>query len=64
MKKFIVMFIAFIFVLAFVIGQCNDDTPDDIIYKVDNVVDLPIEPKREDVSDKIDDLSTINSIRF
>jgi endonuclease G len=61
MKKFIVMFIAFIFVLAFIIGQCNDDTPD-IIYKTDNAVELPIEPQREGLSNKIVNVPTINSI--
>ncbi|MCR5711204.1 MAG: DNA/RNA non-specific endonuclease [Prevotella sp.] len=61
MKKFIVMFIAFIFVLAFIIGHCNDDTPD-ILCKTDNAVELPIEPKREGLSNKMANEPIINSI--
>lgn len=48
MKKFIIMFIAFIFILAFLIGQCNDDTPD-AFYESDDVVEEPVvQEKTED----------------
>lgn len=38
MKKFIIMFIAFIFILAFIIGQCNEETPD-ALYEGGNQVE-------------------------
>ena len=39
MKKFIFMFIAFVFILAFIIGQCNDDTPDTFLNADDVIED-------------------------
>ena len=38
MKKFIIMVIAFIFILAFIIGQCNEETPD-ALYEGGNQVE-------------------------
>lgn len=47
MKKFIIMFIAFIFILAFLIGQCNDDTPDAFYESVDVVEESVIQEETE-----------------
>lgn len=68
MKKFIIMFIAFIFVLAFAIGQCNDDTPN-MIYEAEDVVGQPIEVDPEIVElaepqNKTVDIPSVNSIEI
>lgn len=55
MKKFIILFIAFVFVLAFFIGQCNDDTTD-LIYEAE-------EPERELIeSEKVESQDTIINV--
>lgn len=48
MKKFIFMFIAFVFILAFIIGQCNNDTPDAFLDADDFIEDSVI----QDITEK------------
>ena len=50
MKKFIFMFIAFIFILAFIIGQCNDDTPDTFL-NADDVIEDSVIPNTTEKSE-------------
>ena len=54
MKKLIIMFTALIFILAFIIGQCNEETPD-AFYEGGDVVEESVSQDNieKDVSQKI-----------
>lgn len=69
MKKFIILFIAFIFVLAFALGQCNDNDTLDMIDEAEDVTDQSIEaePEKKELAEpqnKTVDIPSVNSIEI
>ena len=54
MKKFIIMFIAFIFILAFIIGQCNEEIPDALYEGGDLVEESVVQDSNEEYESQKD----------
>ena len=63
MKKIIVIFIAFVFVVAIVVGRCNDETSD-MSYESADAIELPTELEKESSQQIVVDNPKENSIEI